>query len=49
MPGRDQAEYQKEYLHHFLDNRVQRIGQDVLERYPAFRHRCNDATEPGLG
>ena len=33
----------------FLDNGVERIGQDALERHAAFLDRGNNAAESGLG
>jgi hypothetical protein len=44
VPGHDQAEYQKEYLHDLLDNRVQRIARnhqiayDQPLQFPDKRH-----------
>ena len=40
---------QEEHRHDLLDDGVQRIGQDALERYSPFLDRGDDAGEPWFG
>ena len=49
VSGHDQADRQEEHLHDFLGDGIQGVGQDALERYPAFFYRGHNALESRLG
>ena len=49
MAGHEQADRQKQHLHGFLGDGVQRVAEDALKRNSPFSDRSDDAGEPGLG
>ena len=49
MPGHEEADRQKQHLHGFLGDGIQRVAEDALERRSPFFDRSDDAGEPGLG
>ena len=49
MAGHEQTDRQKQHLHGFLGDRIQRVAEDALEGNSPFLDRSDDAGEPGLG
>lgn len=46
LPGHDQAHDQEQHRHDLLDDGVERVRLDALERNSPFLHRSDDAGDP---
>jgi len=49
MAGHEQTDRQKQHLHGFLGDGIQRVTEDSLKSNSPFPDRSDDAGDPGIG